>query len=265
MAWLALGLQSAWLEATQLLLWRVGACPHLGMQAAVCARLLVVGLAQGEAACAPPIHRELLFPIGSAQSSTSLPRLQQPRAPSLLLSSLHEVLGGRDKQRPRSHIIFLPFTLWPSLFFLLLCILIGTDQDRWPRLGWERPCLYSALFWSPGVLCRVGWMRSIRTDSRVPADWSPGYSFPRTWPMVLQLFQVPLFSASSYFSRRPFVEGGAHPVHAQLLCMWGGGGGGRTEMTPAQPPPGRNAPSEAFLPPPSLYHLGLRSAACTSP
>lgn len=134
----------------------------------------------------PPPHRELLFPTGSAQSSTSLPRLLQPRAPSLLLSSLHEVLGGRDKQRPRSRIIFLPFTLWPRLFFLLLCILIGTDQDRWPRLGWERPCLYPALFWSSGVLCRVEWMRSIRTDGRVPADRSPGYSFPRTWPMVLQ-------------------------------------------------------------------------------
>lgn len=134
----------------------------------------------------PHPHRELLFPTGSAQSSTSLPRLLQPRAPSLLLSSLHEVLGGRDKQRPRSRIIFLPFTLWPGLFFLLLCILIGTDQDRWPRLGWERPCLYPALFWSSGVLCRVEWMRSIRTDGRVPADWSPGYSFPRTWAMVLQ-------------------------------------------------------------------------------
>lgn len=52
--WLALGLRSDWLEATQLLLWRDGACPHLGIQAAVCVRLLVVGLAQAEAACAPP-------------------------------------------------------------------------------------------------------------------------------------------------------------------------------------------------------------------
>lgn len=144
------------------------------------------GAGPGRSSLCPPPHRELLFPTGSAQSSTSLPRLQQPRAPSLLLSSLHEVLGGRDKQRPRSRIIFLPFTLWPGLFFLLLCILIGTDQDRWPRLGWERPCLYPALFWSSGVLCRVEWMRSIRTDGRVPADWSPGYSFPRTWAMVLQ-------------------------------------------------------------------------------
>lgn len=30
-----------------------------------------------------------------------------------------------------------------------------------------------------------------------------------------------LFSASSCSSRRPFVERGAHPVHAQTLCVWG--------------------------------------------
>lgn len=185
--WLALGLRSDWLEATQLLLWRDGACPHLGIQAAVCVRLLVVGLAQAEAACAPPPHTGSFFsPQGQSRAPPPCPDC---RSLGPLLSSSPPCTrswGGRDKQRPRSRIIFLPFTLWPSLFFLLLCILIGTDQDRWPRLGWERPCLYPALFWSSGVLCRVEWMRSIRTDGRVPADGSPGYSFPRTWPMVLQ-------------------------------------------------------------------------------
>lgn len=53
--WLALGLRNDWLEATQLLLWRDGASPHLGIQAAVCMSLPVVGLAQAEAACAPPL------------------------------------------------------------------------------------------------------------------------------------------------------------------------------------------------------------------
>lgn len=106
--WLTLGLRNDWLEATQLLLWRDGASPHLGIQAAVCVRLLVVGLAQAEAACAHPPHRELLFPTGSAQSSTSLPRLQQPRAPSLLPSSLHEVLGGKGQTKAQKPHHFSP-------------------------------------------------------------------------------------------------------------------------------------------------------------
>lgn len=92
----------------------------------------------------------------------------QPRAPPPCpdLSSLGPFLssfppckrswvGGRDKQRPSIHIIFLPFTLWPSLFFLLLCILMGADQDRWPELGWEKPCLYTAQPRSSTGFCRV--------------------------------------------------------------------------------------------------------------
>lgn len=179
------GLQSSWLEAAQLLLWRDGACPHLGIQAAVCLRLLLVGQAQAM----QPAPWELLLPTGSAQSSTSLPRLK-PRAPSLLLSSLHEVWGeGRDKQRPSIHIISLPFTLRPSLFFLLLCILMGADQDRWPELEWERPCLCPAQPWSSAApLCSAHeWMKApglkagfllaclLQTPCPGPVLWLPSY------------------------------------------------------------------------------------------
>lgn len=170
----------------------------------------------------------------------------------MLLSSLHEVLGGRDKQRPSSHIIFLPFTLWPSLFFLLLCILIGADQDRWPKLGWERPCLYPAQPQSSGVLCRAKWMRSTRTESRLSADFSPGDSFPRTWSVAPQLFQNPLAPASSGLSRRrPFVDGRGSPS-AQLCGCGMGWGRGQRGYLPS-PHLGRTHPASL------CFSLGLRN------
>lgn len=240
-------LQSGWLEAAQLLLWRDGAYAFrwASRQAAVYLRLLVVEQAQAEAACAPGAS----LPHRVSPELHPLPRLQQPRAPALPLSSLREVLcvrGGRAKQRPSSHIIFLPFTLWPSLFFLLLCILIGADQDRWPKLGWERPCLYPAQLWSSGVLCSAKGMRSILTDSRAPADLSPGDSFPGPglW--------LPSYSRSLCFLLPPAPTGEGHlRSEGPILCpafVCGGGGLGGGQRGHLPNPHLDHAPSASFVP-----------------